>query len=149
MVISYHGNPKMDWNYKTDPEPAACKGFPDQRCDWPRGKVLGGCSVIHGMMYMRGTPRDYDNWAQAGNNGWGYKDVLPFFLKSEDNTEIGSLVDQKYHTRGGPMTVNRFPDTPPLAYDILKAAQELKYTVSDDLNGAQYSGFAVAQSNTR
>ncbi|XP_045461236.1 glucose dehydrogenase [FAD, quinone]-like [Harmonia axyridis] len=149
MVISYHGNPDMDWKYKTDPEPYACKGFPEQRCDWPRGKVLGGCSVIHGMMYMRGTPRDYDKWAEAGNTGWGYNDVLPYFLKSENNTEYGSLVDPKYHNRGGPMTVNRFPDTPPLAYDILKAAQELRYPVSDDLNGAQYSGFAVAQSNTR
>ncbi|KAL3287274.1 hypothetical protein HHI36_001750, partial [Cryptolaemus montrouzieri] len=149
MVVSFHGDPLMDWKYKTDPELFACKGFPEHRCNWPRGKVLGGCSVIHGMMYMRGHPEDYDNWARAGNTGWSYNEVLPFFLRSENNTEIGTLVDKKYHGTEGPMTTNRFPHTPPLAFDILKAAQELKYPVSDDLNGDKYSGFSVAQSNTR
>lgn len=57
MVINFHGNPHIDWNYKTEPEPVACQGFPEKRCSWPRGKVLGGCSVINGMMYTRGTPK--------------------------------------------------------------------------------------------
>lgn len=56
MILNFHGNPHVDWNYKTEPEPVACQGFPEKRCSWPRGKVLGGCSVINGMMYTRGTP---------------------------------------------------------------------------------------------
>ncbi|CAH0551850.1 unnamed protein product [Brassicogethes aeneus] len=149
MVISYHGNPHVDWNYKTDPEKSGCQGYPEKRCSWPRGKVLGGCSVINGMMYMRGTPRDYDNWAAAGNKGWAYKDVLPEFKKHEDNLEIGTLVDAKYHGKGGPMTTQRFNDQPELAYDILDAAKELKYPVVKDLNGEQFAGFTVAQTSTR
>lgn len=149
MVISYFGNPQMDWNYKTEPEPAACLGNPEQRCDWIRGKVLGGCSVLNGMMYMRGTPIDYDKWLANGNEGWGYEDVLPYFKKSEGNTEIGTLVDARYHGADGPLTTNRFPDQPKLAHDLLQAAQESGYPISDDLNGAQITGFTIAQSNTR
>ncbi|KAJ8939680.1 hypothetical protein NQ314_011043 [Rhamnusium bicolor] len=149
MVISYHGNPHLDWNYKTEPEPQACQGFPEKRCDWPRGKVLGGCSVLNGMMYTRGTPRDYDNWAAAGNKGWGYKDILPVFKSFEDNKEIGTLVDAKYHGSGGPLTTTRFNHQPDMAYDVLEAAREIGYPVVKDLNGAEYSGFTIAQSNTR
>lgn len=149
MVISYHGNPHMDWNYNTEPEPAACLGYPEHRCHWTRGKVLGGCSVINGMMYMRGTRTDYDKWQAEGNDGWSYEEVLPYFKKSEGNTEIGTLVDAKYHGADGPLTTNRFPDQPPLVYDVLEAAKELGYPISNDLNGDQYTGFAIAQSNTR
>ncbi|XP_044265687.1 glucose dehydrogenase [FAD, quinone]-like [Tribolium madens] len=149
MVISYHGDPHMDWNYKTEPEKQACLGFPEKRCSWPRGKVLGGCSVINGMMYMRGHPKDYDNWATMGNTGWGYQDVLPIFKKSENNLQIGTLVDAAYHGTGGPMTTSRFPHHPELAEDVMKAARELGYPVSDDLNGRQYHGFTIAQSSVR
>ncbi|CAG9863883.1 unnamed protein product [Phyllotreta striolata] len=149
MVVNYHGNKYVDWDYKTEPEPVACQGFPEKRCSWPRGKVLGGCSVINGMMYTRGTPRDYDNWEAAGNPGWSYKDVLPVFKSFEDNKEIGTLVEEEYHGRGGPVTTMRFIDQPPLAYDVLNASLEIGYRPSKDLNGRQYTGFAIAQSNTR
>lgn len=149
MVISFHGDPHIDWNYNTEPEQMACLGYPEHRCHWTRGKVLGGCSVLNGMMYMRGTKTDYDRWQSEGNDGWSYNDVLPYFKKSEGNTEIGTLVDAKYHSADGPLTTNRFPDQPPLAYDVLDAAKELGYTISDDLNGDQYAGFTIAQSNTR
>lgn len=149
MVINYHGHPEMDWNYKTEPESQACLGYPEKRCSWPRGKVLGGCSVVNGMMYMRGQPRDYDNWERAGNTGWSYRDVLPYFLKSEDNQEIGTLVDARYHGRGGPLTTMRFNHQPKLTKDILAAARELGYPVEDDLNGEKYTGFTVAQANVR
>lgn len=149
MVIAYHGNEYMDWNYKTEPEPNACLGYPEKRCTWTRGKVLGGCSVINGMMYMRGTKRDYDNWEAAGNKGWKYDDVLPYFKKSQDNLEIGTLVEERYHGRGGPLTTVRFPHQPELVYDMLKAAKEAGYPISDDLNGKQFIGFTIAQSNTR
>ncbi|KAJ8963250.1 hypothetical protein NQ318_018716 [Aromia moschata] len=149
MVVSYHGNPYLDWNYMTEPEPRACQGFPEKRCSWPRGKVLGGCSVINGMMYTRGTPRDYDKWEEAGNKGWSYKDVLPVFKSFEDNLEIGTVVEAEYHGTGGPLTTSRFKDQPEVAHDILKGAQEIGYKVVKDLNGREYSGFAIAQSNTR
>lgn len=149
MVISYHGDPDMDWNYKTEPEPQACLGNEEQRCDWTRAKVLGGCSVINGMMYMRGTPSDYDKWKAMGNEGWGYEDVLPYFIKSEGNTEIGTVVDAKYHGADGPLTTNRFPHQPQMAHEVLAAARELNYAISDDLNGEQFTGFTIAQSNTK
>ncbi|GLV42238.1 Glucose dehydrogenase [Carabus blaptoides fortunei] len=149
MVISYHGDPHMDWNYKTEPEPAACLGSKEQRCKWSRGKVLGGCSVINGMMYMRGHPKDYDNWEAIGNTGWGYRDVLPYFMKSEDNTQVGTLVDSKYHGVGGYLTTQQFPDTPELAYDIVEAAKEVGFGATNDLNGEHYTGFAVTQTNNK
>jgi glucose dehydrogenase (acceptor) len=149
MVTNYQGDPHMDWNYKTEPQNQACLGYPEGRCSWPRGKVLGGCSTINGMMYMRGQPKDYDNWVALGNPGWGYQDVLPIFKKSEDNQEIGTLVDANYHGVNGPLTTSRFPNHPELAEDVLKAARELGYPVTDDLNGKQYSGFTIAQANVK
>ncbi|XP_060536165.1 glucose dehydrogenase [FAD, quinone]-like [Cylas formicarius] len=149
MVSNYFGHPQMDWNYKTEPEPVACQGFPDRKCSWPRGKVLGGCSVINGMMYTRGTPKDFEKWEAAGNPGWSYQDVLPIFKRSEDNLDIGTLVDAEYHGRKGPWTTSRFRHQPEMAHDILKAAEEIGYNVSDDLNGKQYIGFSIAQSNSR
>ncbi|RZC31803.1 GMC oxred N domain containing protein [Asbolus verrucosus] len=149
LWYNYHGDPYLDWNFKTEPESRACLGFPERRCKWPRGKTLGGCSVINGMIYMRGHPKDYDNWEAAGNPGWGYNDVLPYFKKSEDNQEIGTLVDANFHGVGGPLTTTRFPHQPELAEDILAAAKQLRYPVSKDLNGNQYSGFTIVQTNTK
>ena len=75
------GNPRTDWMMKT----AAEAGLNGRALNYPRGKVLGGCSSINGMIYMRGQAADYDGWRQAGNAGWGWDDVLPYFVKSEDN----------------------------------------------------------------
>lgn len=149
MIGNFMSNEVMNWNYKTEPEPAACQGYEEKRCNWPRGKVLGGCSTINGMMYMRGTPEDFDGWAAAGNEGWSYKDVLPAFKKFEGNLEVGSLVDEEYHGTEGPWTTSRFNSHPNLGEDVLKAAAEIGYPVVDDLNGKQYSGFAIAQANNR
>ncbi|XP_049802065.1 glucose dehydrogenase [FAD, quinone]-like [Schistocerca nitens] len=148
MVINYHGNPELDWNYKTEPEKAACLGYPEQRCDWPRGKVLGGCSVLNGMMYLRGHARDYDRWAEEGCEGWSWRDVLPWFRYSEDNLEL-ERVDPALHGRGGPLSVTRFPHQPPMAYDILSAAAEQGWPVNDDLNGDSPVGFTIAQTTTK
>lgn len=68
---------------------------------------LGGCGVLNGMMYMRGHKKDYDNWDKNGARGWSWKDVLPFFKMSEDNTEIGTLVSSQYHGSGGYLTTQR------------------------------------------
>lgn len=74
------GNPRTDWCYQTEPEP----GLNGRRIGYARGKVLGGCSSINAMIYMRGQASDYDHWAQLGNRGWGWDDVLPVFKRSED-----------------------------------------------------------------
>ena len=78
-------NPLVTWNYTTEPE----KGSGDRRIEWPRGRTLGGSSSINGMLYVRGAPADFDNWAQMGCRGWSYDDVLPYFMKSEQYVQGG------------------------------------------------------------
>ena len=107
------GNPKVDWGFKTEPEP----GLNGRAIDYPRGKVLGGCSSINGMIYMRGQARDYDHWAQLGNPGWGWDDVLPYFLKSEDNL---ALEPSDLHARGGEWRIEK----PRISWEILDAFME-------------------------
>ncbi|HET7156182.1 MAG TPA: GMC family oxidoreductase N-terminal domain-containing protein, partial [Hyphomicrobiaceae bacterium] len=74
------GNPRADWGFKTAGEP----GLNGRSLNYPRGRVLGGCSSINGMIYMRGQARDYDLWRQMGNPGWAWDDVLPYFKQHED-----------------------------------------------------------------
>ncbi|KAJ8921515.1 hypothetical protein NQ315_003133 [Exocentrus adspersus] len=139
----------IDWHYKTEPEPQACLGYEEQRCTWPRAKMLGGCSSINGMKHIRGTPADFDSWAAAGNEGWGYKDVLPWYKYSEDNLEVGKLVSEEYHGTGGLLTVERFNDQPDFTWDLFKAAEDAGFPVVDDLDGVNVTGFTVAQADTR
>lgn len=146
MFLNFLGS-DIDWKYKTEPEDMACLGEDERRCTWPRGKVLGGTSVLNGMMYMRGSRRDYDNWAAMGNTGWGYQDVLPFFLKSEDNLQADTM-DSGLHGVGGPLTVTQFPYHPPLSHAILAAAMEMGQPIRD-VNGFQHTGFAIAQTTSR
>ncbi|XP_015592925.1 glucose dehydrogenase [FAD, quinone] [Cephus cinctus] len=137
----------IDWQYTTESEDEACLNKEDKRCYWPRGKVLGGTSVMNGMMYMRGSRKDFDDWAKMGNPGWSYRDVLPYFMKSEDNMQVNEM-DYGYHGVGGPLTVTRFPYHPPLSYAILEAGKEMGYNVVD-LNGRTHTGFAIAQTTSR
>ncbi|XP_050520622.1 glucose dehydrogenase [FAD, quinone] [Daktulosphaira vitifoliae] len=140
----------MDWQYKTAPpssENPYCLGMVHDRCNWPRGKVLGGSSVLNAMIYVRGNSRDYDNWAKAGNVGWSYKDVLPYFLKSEDNRNP-YLSRTKYHARGGYLTVQEAPWRSPLAAAFVTAGEELGYE-NRDINGRYQNGFMIAQTTSR
>lgn len=146
MFLNFIGS-SIDWGYNTEPEDGACLNSPERRCNWPRGKVLGGTSTMNGMMYMRGARADFDSWAARGNAGWSYEEVLPFFIKSEDNLQPG-LVDAGYHGQGGPLSVTQFPYHPPLSHALLQAARELGQRVGD-LNGARHTGFAIAQTTTR
>ncbi|UWR29915.1 GMC family oxidoreductase N-terminal domain-containing protein [Sulfitobacter sp. W002] len=106
------GNPRTDWMMKTAPEP----GLNGRSLTYPRGKVLGGCSSINGMIYMRGQAADYDHWRQLGNTGWSWDDVLPYFLKSEDHHAGGNDM----HSAGGEWKVSKQR----LRWDILEAVQE-------------------------
>ena len=106
------GNPRTDWMMKTAPEP----GLNGRSLVYPRGKVLGGCTSVNGMIYMRGQAADYDHWRQLGNLGWGWDDVLPYFLKSEDHYAGASPM----HGTGGGWKVT----TQRLRWEILEAVQE-------------------------
>jgi choline dehydrogenase len=106
------GNPRTDWMMKTSHEP----GLNGRSLVYPRGKVLGGCTSVNGMIYMRGQAADYDGWRQMGNAGWGWDDVLPYFLKSEDH----HAGDSDFHHAGGEWKVT----TQRLSWEILKAFQE-------------------------
>jgi choline dehydrogenase-like flavoprotein len=87
---------EYDWQYKTEPQKYACQGMKEHRSNWPRGKILGGCSAINYMLYVRGNKRDYDLWESLGNYGWGYDDVFPYFIKSEDNRDP-DILRNGYH----------------------------------------------------
>ncbi|XP_047355281.1 glucose dehydrogenase [FAD, quinone]-like [Vespa velutina] len=133
----------LDWKYKTTNESHACLST-NKSCSWPRGKNLGGCTAHHGMAYHRGHAKDYERWYEMGCEGWTWNEVLPYFLMSEDNREIGR-VSAKYHRTGGIMTVERFPWQPDFAWSILEAANETGLGVTEDLVGDQITGFTVAQ----
>ncbi|CAH0394229.1 unnamed protein product [Bemisia tabaci] len=111
------------------------------------GKVLGGSSVLNAMIYARGNARDYDQWAALGNDGWAYADILKYFKKSEDNRNP-YLGGTEYHATGGYLTVQEAPWRSPLAAAFVKAGEELGYK-NRDINGAQQTGFMIAQGTIR
>ena len=117
------------------------------RCNWPRGKVIGGSSVLNYMLYVRGNRKDYDNWEAFGNPGWGYQDALHYFKKSEDN-ENPYLAATKYHSKGGYLTVTEAPYHTPLVASFVEAGIELGYE-NRDINGEHQAGFMVAQGTMR
>ncbi|GFO03625.1 glucose dehydrogenase [acceptor] [Plakobranchus ocellatus] len=136
---------KYDWEFYTEPQKHGLKGYNGRRAYWPRGRVLGGTSNLYSMVYIRGHRLDYDRWAESGAEGWSYKDVLPFFLKSEDMQD-SELRKSKYHSTGGPMKVS-VPNTMPLTNLLIKAGLELGLKISDP-NGENMEGLSITQSNS-
>ncbi|XP_069669823.1 glucose dehydrogenase [FAD, quinone]-like [Periplaneta americana] len=130
---------EIDWKYRTEHQEGACRGLRGGVCKWPRGKVLGGSSIINAMMYVRGTREDYDNWAKAGNTGWGFDDVLPYFKKSED-MRSEEIFDDIHHGKGGLLTVEKFPEID-VTSNLFKAAEEMGYPILKDINGEEKLGF--------
>ncbi|KAF4521161.1 hypothetical protein B566_EDAN011611, partial [Ephemera danica] len=137
----------MDWQYKTEPNGQACLAMNQGRCNWPRGKVLGGSSVLNYMLYVRGNRHDYDHWETLGNPGWGYDQALHYFKKSEDNRNP-YLARTPYHNKGGYLTIQEAPFRTPLVIAFVKAAIEMGYE-ERDINGARQNGFMVAQGTLR
>jgi choline dehydrogenase len=125
-------DPKLDWCYKTEPDEAVA----GRRIDWPRGKVLGGSSSLNGLLYVRGQHEDYDRWAELGNAGWSFKDVLPYFKKSEDQEHGAS----EYHGVGGPLKVSDLRLRRPIADHFNAAEQEIGIPFNEDYNGATQEG---------
>lgn len=134
-------NPRTDWCFMTESEP----GLNGRALNYPRGKVLGGCSSINGMIYMRGQARDYDQWRQLGNAGWSWEDVLPYFLKTE-NHQHGK---NEFHNNEGEWRV----EEPRLSWPILDifrdAAEEVGIPKTDDFNRGNNEGCGYFQVNQR
>ncbi len=135
-------NPKLSWGYQTVPQPH-CN---NRRVVLPRGRVLGGSSSTNGMVYSRGHPGDYDDWAAAGARGWGYAELLPYFLRSEDNP---AFAGSPYHHVGGPMAVANIPQVNPLVTSFLESVQSLGLKRCPDFNGADPEGFGARQGTIR
>ena len=128
---------EADWNYHTEPQPGAAS----RSLYWPRGKVLGGSSSINAMIYIRGHHADFDGWAAAGCEGWGYADVLPYFKRSEDNARGASA----YHGAGGPLRVEDPADPSPISEAFVEAAEAVGVGRTDDFNGAEQAGAGLYQ----
>ena len=136
------GNPRTDWMMKTAAEP----GLNGRTLSYPRGKLLGGCSSVNGMIYMRGQAADYDGWRQMGNSGWGWDDVLPYFLKSEDHHNP----DQPLHNVGGEWKVARQRLRWEVLETVQQGAKEFGIKPTADFNGGTNEGsgfFEVNQKN--
>lgn len=121
------------WNYRTEKEP----GLGGRQLFWPRGKVLGGSSSINGQVYVRGHASDFDHWAQLGNLGWSYQDVLPYFLKSEHHEGRNTA----FHGQAGPLRIMRGDQDNPLYDAFISAGRQAGFPVNDDFNGADQEGF--------
>jgi choline dehydrogenase len=132
---------RYDWNYDTLPQAY----MNNRQLYHPRGKVLGGCSSMNAMIYIRGHRLDYDRWAAEGNEGWSYEDVLPYFKRSEHNLEI----QDEYHGTGGELTISPPRSPHPLSQVFLKAAQQAGYPLNPDFNGSSQEGFGMYQLTQR
>ena len=130
-------NPLANWRYRSEPE----ESTGNREIPVPRGKLLGGSSAINGLVYVRGNKLDYDTWAQMGNTGWSYDDVLPFFKKMENyQGELSEI-------RGGdgPLKVSEVTDRNPIYDGLFKAAEENKIPVNKDYNGDNQEGISYTQ----
>lgn len=132
---------RLDWAPETAEEPH----LDGRRLFWPRGKVLGGCSSINAMLYIRGHRADYDDWRDLGNPGWGWDDVLPYFKRSEDQTRGAS----EYHGVEGPLAVTDPQEPHRLSRAFVDAGVELGFPRNDDFNGDTQLGFGLYQVNQR
>ncbi len=135
------GNPRTDWGYKTVAE----AGLNGRSLAYPRGKVMGGCSSINGMIYMRGQAADYDHWQQLGNPGWSWEHVLPLFRKSEHHHALAG----PFHGQDGELRVERQRLSWPILDAVREAAEELGVPKIDDFNGGDNFGSSYFEVNQK
>ena len=130
---------KYDWNYTTEAE----RELDGRQLYWPRGRVIGGSGSVNGLVFLRGSPRDYDRWSQSGARGWGYDDCLPYFRKLETFHGPGS----EFRGREGPMQIAEVPDPSPGCKAFVEACVALGYSRNVDNNGDWFEGVAPNQLN--
>ncbi len=135
-------NPAANWLYSSEPD----EGSGNRRIPVPRGKLLGGSSSINGMVFVRGQSQDYDTWAQFGNRGWSYREVLPIFRDMESYQGDG---DDEYRGRGGPLKVTENHETGPIYEALIKAAGQIGINYTKDYNGASQDGIGMTQTTIR
>ena len=133
-------NPKVDWCFKTEPD----ETMNNRSIRYPRGKTLGGSSSINGLLWVRGQSEDYNIWRQLGNTGWGWNDVLPYFLKSENN-ELGK---SEFHNDSGPITVANKKINLKLLDEFQNAAEEYGIPKTNDFNTGDNTGIGFFQFTT-
>ena len=131
-------NARVNWAYESEPEPA----LEGRRIFTPRGKVLGGSSSINGLVHIRGQREDFDGWRVPG---WGFDDLLPYFIKSEDHSRGAS----RWHGSGGPLAVSDLPDRHELCDAFIASAQANGIPRNDDFNGEKQEGTGYYQANIR
>jgi choline dehydrogenase len=135
-------NPAANWLYASEPD----AGTGNRRIPVPRGKLLGGSSSINGMVFVRGQSQDYDTWAQLGNRGWSYREVLPIF---RDMESYQGEADNEYRGRGGPLKVTESNETGALYDALINAAGQLGINYTKDYNGASQDGIGMTQMTIR
>jgi len=128
----------LNWRFETLPQP----GMAGRRIGVPRGKVVGGSGAINGMVYFRGHPTDYDDWADAGATGWGYAQVLPYFTRSENNEDYPASV---FHGHGGPINVKLVENPNALNFAFMDALAALQFPACPDFNGPDPEGYGRRQ----
>ena len=131
----------FDWDFATEPEPA----LDGRNVYLPRGRVLGGSSSLNAMIYIRGNRRDYDEWRDLGNPGWGWDDVLPYFKRAEDNERGAS----EFHGAGGPLSVSDSHSMHPMADAFVEAAAATGLDRLDDFNTGEQDGVGRYQMTQR
>ena len=143
LVGAAIAQPALNWRFMTAPQ----RGLDDRRIPVPRGRVIGGTGSINGMVYFRGQPRDYDDWAAAGNPGWSWREVLPYFLRSEHNEDYRG---SPYHGLGGPICVSHIRNPNRLNQSFLDAFASVGgYPPCDDFTGPKAEGYGLRQGTIR
>jgi choline dehydrogenase len=132
-------DPRLSWGFESEPEPCA----DGRRVPAPRGKVLGGSNSVNGLMYMRGCPADYDDWARRGLPGWDYAGVLPYFRRSETNWRGAS----RFHGGSGPLTTARYEPDDHIYPRIIETAETLGFKHLEDFHAEDIEGFSVPDCN--
>ena len=130
-----------NWKFETTPQ----AGLNGRKGYQPRGKVLGGSSSINAMVYMRGHKTDYDHWAEQGNPGWRYADVLPYFKKAENNERTFDAQDAEFHGKGGPLNVMDLRSPSKYGAIFIEAGKQAGHPESKDFNGAEQHGVGMHQ----
>lgn len=138
FVAAAIGREATNWRFATVPQP----GMAGRQIPVPRGRVVGGSGSINGMVYFRGHPTDYDDWADMGCKGWSYAEVLPYFTRTENNEDFPASV---FHGRGGPVNVKIVPNPNRLNYAFMDSLGELQFPACADFNGANSEGYGRRQ----
>ena len=134
-------NKKYGWGYETEPE----KNLNNRTINWPRGKTLGGSSSINGMVYIRGQAEDYEEWERAGNKGWGYRDLMKYFVALENNQNH----EDQYHGNFGSLWVETYNPILEASRSFLNACKTYGLMQNNDFNGENQEGYGQYQVNIK